>query len=40
MHIDFLLDAFRENAAKEAIVWRDSVFSYAWMLEAVQDGIE
>jgi long-chain acyl-CoA synthetase len=36
MHIDFLLDVFDANAAQEAIIWQDQVFSYTWMLEAVQ----
>lgn len=36
MLIDFLLDVFRADPAKEAIIWRNMVFSYSWMLAAVQ----
>lgn len=36
MHIDFLLEVFRANQAQEAVVWRDRVFSYSWILSAVQ----
>jgi long-chain acyl-CoA synthetase len=36
MHVDFLLDVFRAHGAQDAIVWRDRVFSYAWMFEAVR----
>lgn len=35
MHIDFLLDVFRANVVKDAVVWRDEPFSYAWLLVAV-----
>jgi long-chain acyl-CoA synthetase len=35
MYIDFLLDVFRTNAAKDAIIWRGQAFSYAWMVDAV-----
>lgn len=36
MYIDFLLEAFSKHADKEAIVWKDKVFTYAWMQQAVQ----
>jgi long-chain acyl-CoA synthetase len=35
--IDFLLDVFRQNKQKEAIIWNEQGWSYGWMLEAVQD---
>ncbi len=35
MHIDFLLDVFRANQVKDAVVWRGRTFSYAGMLDAV-----
>ena len=35
MHIDFLLDAFRADVVKDAVVWQDEPFSYAWLLVAV-----
>ena len=35
MHIDFLLDAFRADVVKDAVVWQDVPFSYAWLLVAV-----
>jgi len=29
--IDFLLQVFRENSARDAIVWRDKVYDYGWL---------
>ncbi|MCI0400485.1 MAG: fatty acid--CoA ligase family protein [Gammaproteobacteria bacterium] len=36
MYIDFMLNAFAVSRMKAALVWQDQVFSYGWMLEAVQ----
>jgi acyl-coenzyme A synthetase/AMP-(fatty) acid ligase len=36
MHIEYLLKTFDTNRAKDAIVWKDRAFSYAWMAEAVE----
>ena len=36
MYIDFLLDVFQTNRAKDAIIWQDQGFSYGWLLHAVQ----
>jgi len=33
MHIDFLKRVFEENKGKDALVWRDEVRSYGWLLE-------
>lgn len=33
--IEFLLDVFQENAGRDAIIWQDKVFSYAWLRERV-----
>lgn len=35
MHTDFLLDMFRANPDKPAIVWRDKPYTYKWLLDAV-----
>ncbi len=35
MHVDFLLDVFRANPEKDAVVWRDQAISYRWLLDAV-----
>lgn len=35
MHIDFLLDKFRENKDKEAMIWRDKVYTYQELLDYV-----
>jgi long-chain acyl-CoA synthetase len=35
MHIDFLLEMFRANAASDAVVWRDESISYAALAERV-----
>ena len=36
MFIDFLLDAFRKNADKDAMVWRSKVYSYADLLKEIE----
>src|SRR5437667_44076 len=36
MHIDFLLDVFRRNSDRDAVVWRDQTSSYAWLADAVE----
>ena len=33
MHIDFLKRVFEKNKGKNALVWRDEVRSYGWLLE-------
>ena len=33
MFIDFLISIFEENKENEAIVWKDKVFNYQWLLE-------
>lgn len=38
MYIDFLIDVFNRHREQEAIVWRDRVFSYGWILNAVEDS--
>ena len=35
MHIDFLLEVFRRNSDKDAVVWLDQASSYAWLVDAV-----
>lgn len=35
MYIDFLLERFASETSRDAIVWRDQVYSYGWMAEAV-----
>ena len=35
MHIDFLLDVFRSNREKEAIIWKEKSFNYQWLLGQV-----
>jgi acyl-CoA synthetase (AMP-forming)/AMP-acid ligase II len=36
MPVDLLLDRFREAAGKDAIVWRDRTFSYAWLRSEIE----
>ena len=36
MFIDFLLRVFEENRNDSAIVWKDKIYSYEWLLEHVQ----
>jgi len=33
MFVDFLINVFDENKENEAIVWKDKVFNYQWLLE-------
>ena len=33
MFIDFLISVFKENKENEAIVWKDKVFTYEWLVE-------
>jgi long-chain acyl-CoA synthetase len=33
MFIDFLLNIFKENKHKDAIVWQDRIYNYEWLLE-------
>lgn len=35
MHLDFLLDVFRKNYEKDAIVWKDTIYSYGWLLDRI-----
>ena len=35
-HIDFLTERFAEAADGAAVVWRDEVYSYAWLLERIR----
>jgi long-chain acyl-CoA synthetase len=33
MSIDFLKEVFADNCGKDAIIWKDSAYSYGWLLE-------
>lgn len=35
MTIDFLLNIFQGNKSREAIIWRDQVFHYDWLLDRI-----
>lgn len=35
MSIDFLLKVFEENQQKDAVVWKDKIYSYQWLLEKI-----
>lgn len=35
MYIDFLLEVFKQQGDREAIIWQDKGFSYEWMLQAI-----
>ena len=39
MSIAFLLDRFKKNGATDAIIWRDEVYSYRWLLNHTQRWI-
>jgi long-chain acyl-CoA synthetase len=36
MSIDFLIHTFEQNSDKDAIIWRDQVFSYGWLLSRLE----
>ncbi len=36
MFIDFMLEVFRKNQEKEAIVWKDQIFHYKWLLDRIE----
>ncbi len=36
MHVDFLIERFRQNASAPAIVWRDAVTDYGWLADEMQ----
>jgi long-chain acyl-CoA synthetase len=40
MYIDFLFDGFGHNRDKDAVVWQDQIYSYEWILHAVQSWRE
>ena len=35
MHIDFLLQVFRENSKKDALIWKCQAYSYQWLLDRI-----
>lgn len=36
MHTDFLLQVFQENKNKDALIWKEQVYSYEWLLDGVE----
>ncbi len=36
MFIDFLIEAFRSNQSKPAIIWRDRTYDYAWLSDRIR----
>ncbi len=36
MFIDFMLEVFRKNQEKEAIIWKDQIFHYKWLLDRIE----
>ena len=40
MHVDFLLDRFRENLSKTAIIWKDQKFSYEDLLTLTEKNLQ
>ena len=40
MFIDFLRSVFQENAAEDAVVWRDRTVTYGWLLEEIDTQLE
>jgi long-chain acyl-CoA synthetase len=36
MFIDFLIDIFRRAGPSEAIIWKDNVYSYDWLLNRIE----
>jgi long-chain acyl-CoA synthetase len=40
MHIDFLLERFRQAGSAEAVIWRDSVCDYSTLLGLTEDALK
>jgi long-chain acyl-CoA synthetase len=36
MSIDFLMKVFEKNSNKEAIIWKDQIFDYSWLIERIE----
>lgn len=36
MHIDFLIDVFRENSDSPAVIWSDEPHTYAWLIQRIE----
>src|SRR5690348_4030532 len=36
MHVDFLIERFRQSADEPAIVWRDTVTQYGWLADEIE----
>tara|TARA_B100000900_G_scaffold98820_1_gene81672 strand:- start:1718 stop:3058 length:1341 start_codon:yes stop_codon:yes gene_type:complete len=39
MHVDFLLKSFSENSEKKAIIWKNKIFTYKWLLDAYKSWL-
>lgn len=39
MHIDFFLERFRKNSDKDAVIWRDKIYSYADILKIIDSDM-
>ena len=39
MFVDFLFEIFKNNQGKDAIVWRDTVYSYGWLLKTSEEWL-
>ncbi len=37
MFVDFLYDVFHKNRDQAAIIWKDQVYSYQWLLDSMRD---
>ncbi|MFC1485182.1 fatty acid--CoA ligase family protein, partial [bacterium] len=35
MSIEFMIDRFNNNKEKEAIIWKDNIYSYEWLLKRI-----
>lgn len=36
MSIDFMLEVFEKNQEKEAIIWKDQIYPYKWLLDRIE----
>ena len=39
MNVDFLLQRFKENAEKSAIIWQNNILSYKNLLDKYEDAL-
>ena len=37
MYTDFLMEVFKKNAQRDALIWREDSYTYQWLLDSLED---